>query len=283
MHQPEHVVPFTVKDGMIIVEGDVHGCPCRFLVDTGCGALVLDPAVVARTGAGIRGTATLHGFAAVELPRLDGVTVVLGTLSVTCAAGAVLPLADIQQARGPQVDGIIGYDLFARHAVEFDFPSSLLRFFSSDSAHMRSSEAVLPLSIDARVPVISAYLVTERGDTVLARLMLDSGTVGSFDAVLSSVFALANPQLLNGAWDSPGTATGLGGNSMATVEMPVREMRLHTLRLRNPTVALVGTEHMGFKHGICDGTMGFAPFSGMTITLNYPGRTVTVRKPSAGR
>jgi hypothetical protein len=278
--QPEHVVPFTVKDNMIIVDGDVHGCPCRLLVDTGAGTLILDPAIAARAGVVTRGVAIVHGFAAVDVPRLDGATVNLGTLSVVCDSGAALPMAGIQDAHGPQVDGIMGYHLFARHAVEFDFPSGVLRFFPPEMAPMRISQAVLPLSIETRIPIISAYLVHEHGDNVLTRLILDSGTTGDLDAVLSSEFVLAHPQLLQGARDSALTAGGLGADSMAAVDIPVRELRLHTLRLPNPAVAIVGTEHMAFKRDVCDGTISFSLFRERIITLNYPGRIVTVRKPS---
>jgi Aspartyl protease len=279
VNQPEHVVPFTVKDNAIIVDGDVNGCPCRLLVDTGAGTLILDPAIVARAGIAARGTVRMHGFAAVDVPRLDGATVNLGTLSVACDSGAALPMARIQDARGPQVDGVIGYPLLARHAVEFDFPSRVLRFFPPDTAPARGSEAVLLLSIETRIPLISTYLVHERGDNVLARLVLDSGTTGDVDAVLSSEFVLAHPELLLGARDSALTAGGVGADSMAAVDIPVRELRLHTLRLPNPAVAIVGTEHMAFKSGDCDGTVSFSLFRERIITLNYPHRTVTVRKP----
>jgi predicted aspartyl protease len=165
--------PFTLFDNRIILPVTLDGRPgFSMIFDTGGTGLLVTPQAAARLGLKMKPAGTIGGAGAGRIPfwktavravTVDGVQ--LGRMPAIVAN-----LDAIRHAIGfPHLDGVIGYDLFARYAVRIDVDT---RTFAIVDASQPSQ------AFGRRVPfrVRSGFIeVPATIDGIDANVMLDTG------------------------------------------------------------------------------------------------------------
>ncbi|MDZ5648859.1 aspartyl protease family protein [Nitrospirillum sp. BR 11828] len=119
-------MPVRVVRNQPIVEAEVNGAPVRALLDTGADVTVISQAGAARLGLEVSSQHKLGGI---------GGSAAMGQVKLKklVAGGwwADAPLVHVVQNEnfGPDVEMILGQDIFAQYDIELDFASGAIRFF----------------------------------------------------------------------------------------------------------------------------------------------------------
>jgi hypothetical protein len=110
--EPVATVPFRWTPGQIEVDVRVNGTPATFLLDTGAEYSVVSSRLAERLGLPLeqRGARQFS----------EDVALVMNDVILPHERVMVMPF-DSYYARGRAIDGLVGYDLFARFVVKIDF------------------------------------------------------------------------------------------------------------------------------------------------------------------
>jgi hypothetical protein len=273
-------IPFDLVNDHVFVRAQVNGVPASLIVDTGSSLSTLGESFAARAGiTPIEGFATAAGAATVpvRLSRLRSLA--LGDLSLGDAMVALIPVDPVSRAEGRSVDGSLGVDLFARHAVEIDYRSRTLLAREPGSLQPRDR---IPIAIDARrgVPLVEATLETREGTRIRARLVADLGS--SFLALrLSASFVEKHAAAFAGlaGLEAP-LGTGVGGRMMGRV-VRLRALHLEGQSIAGPLAGLARDRKGALEAGLFDGSLGvpvFKPWAG----IDYKGGRLFLH-PEGGR
>lgn len=76
---------------------------------------------------------------------------------------------------GAEVYGIIGYEIFSRFVVEFDYDNNKLIFYEPYHFVPKKYYKVLPLAVEGTKPYVQVTITQNNGKKVDAKLMVDTG------------------------------------------------------------------------------------------------------------
>ena len=186
-------IPFeTAGRSTILVPIRINGsAPFRFVLDSGASLTVIDQArakdlhldfgdAVEGHGAG-KGT---FAYRVVATP----VRLSVGVAEFGCEKLAALDLTNQLAILGRPIDGILGYDVFQRYAVEIDYEARVVRLFEPGSLAAAQAGVALPLTITKRLPYVTADLKVKGQPLAKKTLLVDTGSEDAVDddVVLSS-------------------------------------------------------------------------------------------------
>jgi hypothetical protein len=181
----------------------------HFLLDTGATPTALfltdKTRALALTGAGEFRPGGAGEGPAVAGTVATGVGLRIGAVELDNVAVVLLP-ASVLPILGDEksflIDGVIGYDVFSRFAVEVDYAKQRLRFFPPGTAPVLPGDSVLPLEVRGGQAFVSLRLAQRPGEqSSLAHLHLDSGMSGSLALRIGSGAGIGRPEY---AWASTG-------------------------------------------------------------------------------
>ncbi len=253
------VVPFKWTPGQIEVDVRVAGAAATFLLDTGS-----EYSIVSARLARVLGLQTA--------PRLgrefaDGVRLQVGAVDLGPQPVMVMPF-ETYYARGRQIDGLLGFDVFERFVVSIDFASRRLMFHTPDSFPAPQAAVHVPITFAGRLPVVEGVLRLGDGRALPARLMVDTGASQSI--MLRHPYATANGifQIAGGERTAPSLASG----PRRLVEVPAEQLAVSGLTFDRPEV-LAFTEPVGSAASTqTDGLIGNALLSRYTLHVDYARR-----------
>jgi len=273
---PVDTIPFTLRDGHVLVRAVVGGNAALMILDTGSSTSTLStqwaaahPVRLMPSPVPVKGTGDLH----VSLGTVD--TLQVGRITLTSEIVAILPLDAVSAAHGIAIDGTIGYSLFARYPVEIDYVTRVLRVYEPNAYLMPNGSTVLPVELGMRIPIVRARLAARGGAAIDARLVIDLGTSG-LGVILTSPFRRAHAAdfPLDAGTERP-LGTGVGGVTrgrvvrLASVELGGRSFLSPTAGYSDTTAGFLGVEW-------ADGTVGAPILSRGSLVLDYPHRQVTL-------
>ncbi len=173
--------PATVVNNLVVLEVRVNdGQPVSFILDTGASTSVVDTAAAARAGlkTGAAGQATTGG-GAVEAAEIAGARLSIGPLVWNPLPLVAIDLSGLRAGLGHPIDGILGYDVFARHVVEIDYRAHAVRFHPAEAWTRPSDVDEVPLRLVEQIPLIDVRLRGSGAGERTARLELDTGQTGA--------------------------------------------------------------------------------------------------------
>lgn len=173
--------PARLINNLVVLEVRVNdGRPMSFVLDTGASTSVIDSTVAAREGlaAGPSEQATTGG-GKVEASSIAGARVSIGPLVWNPLPLAAIDLAGLRAGLGHPVDGILGFDVFARHVVEIDYVASVVRFHPPDAWSPPDDTFEVPLRMVNQIPLIDVRVRSVAGIQQIARLEFDTGQTGA--------------------------------------------------------------------------------------------------------
>lgn len=265
-------IPFELACGKaVFVKGTIgNSPPLAFLLDSGSGSSYLLDVERARSlgllpdrkfnleGGGEERPAA---FTTAGVPiHLAGVTLVPHHIVLT-------DFHWLQQRCGLPLDGLIGYDLFHRYAVEINYSKNLLRLHSADFEYRGPGEQ-LPLSVGARKMLSVPAEINIAGEAAIpVHLLVDTGDA-LIPLALTRDFVEKHPSLKKLA-DGPEKARiqGLGGRSNLHVSK-IKSLKLGSYVFHDLKTGLSDDQSGGLSQGDYDGVIGAALLSKFNVIFD---------------
>jgi predicted aspartyl protease len=258
-------VPFVWTPGQIEIAVRVGDVPATFLLDTGSEFSVVSSRLAAELGLQ---TSQEHGRAFADDIEID-----IGGVRLPHQRVMVMPFDDYY-ARGRIIDGLIGYDLFARFTVGIDFRARALTIW--DPSTFRAPKAVIqvPITFAGRLPVVDAVLLQSERAKWPVQLMVDTGA--SQGIILRYPFA-NDHGLLDLANQKDTTAPSLTTGELRLREVPVEQVQLGAWTFDRPPVLAHAEPRGSGAYTATDGLIGNALLSRFTLFVDYPRRRLLLQ------
>ena len=173
-------LPSELITNLHVVRGTINGSPpLTWIVDTGAGTSVIDRGRAAElglvTGASLNATT---GGGSVEAVEIQGATLRLEETELPNLPLIAIDLAGLRAGLDPRIDGIIGFDLFDRYIVEFDYAAPSVRLHDPGSPPSRGS-LTIPIQLRDQIPFIDIQLNSVNGRRAQGKAELDTGQTGA--------------------------------------------------------------------------------------------------------
>jgi predicted aspartyl protease len=170
-------VPFRLLNNHVYVEAKVNGKgPYTFIVDTG-GHSLLSPRVAADAGLKVEGAGVTSG--AGEGKSTTGFAryrdIALGPVHLTDQPAFVTDIYD-RSIEGIPVDGMLGFELFARFAVRLDYGAKRMTVSSFAAFDPRGAGIPVPFKFYDHLPAVRGLI-----DEMPARFDIDTGSRSELD------------------------------------------------------------------------------------------------------
>jgi len=256
-------LPFRLLNNHIYVQARVNGKgPYTFIVDTG-GHTLVSPHLVSEVGLTAVGAAAttgagegaqVSGFAHVDEIALGAVRLRDQTAFATNIYAPSI--------EGIAVDGMVGFELFRRFAVQIDYGRQTLTFTDPARFEPRDAGTAVPFVFYDHLPNIKGLI-----GEMPARFDLDTGSRSEID--LTSPFVAAHQlhaQFSKGV--SVVTGWGVGGASRSyVVRMP--SLTLGDVRVDNIVVGLSEDKGGSISDPNYEGNIGSGLLKRFVVTFDY--------------
>lgn len=249
-------VPFAWTPGQIEVAVRINGTPATFLLDTGAEYSV----VSTRLASQLKLQTERRG----ERDFADGATLELGAVKLERQRVMVMPFETYYQ-RGRQIDGLVGYDLFAAYSVRIDFAAKSLSLWPAAAFVAPRAAVDVPIEFAGRLPVVAGTIRLAGGRTLNARLMVDTGA--SQAVILRHPFATTHGLFALGGAQT--TAPSLASGTRKLTEIPVEEVSLGKWAFDRPQVLAFAEPVGSGGYTATDGLIGNTLLSRFTLYVDY--------------
>jgi predicted aspartyl protease len=257
-------IPFTWTPGQIEVAVRVNDAPATFLLDTASEFSVVSTRVAARLQLRLE---PLHGrdFA-------DDVALAIGPVSLAHERVMVMPF-DGYYARGRNIDGLIGHDLFARFVVAIDFTGHRLTLWEPSAFKPPADAVVVAIEFVGRLATVRSTIKLSDGRSLNARLVIDTGA--SQGVILRYPFA--SNFVASASRRRPQDANSLASGTLSLVEVPVEEVSIGGWTFDHPDV-LAHREPTGSgAFTSTDGLIGNTLLQRFQLFIDYPNQRLLLK------
>jgi hypothetical protein len=294
----QFTVSFTSARGLIELACKIDGKPVKLLMDSGSSTSVIDSSSAARIGMPTGGVARINAASELDgtITRAD--TLTIGDATFHDFVMEAVPLQLPQALAEDHIDGILGYDVLAQLVARIAYFDDKVQFTLPSAFKYSGTGAVLPMTINNRVPRIDAK-IGGAGEPV--NLTVDTGSDGAL--VLYRSFADAHPKvfvmrMLDGIpeFDAPvargpdlisatkttaatDNARGAGGGDIPVRLATVSRMDLGQFSIINLFTQVVLHSTGAFTPTESDGILGAGALKGFSaVFMDYPGKRVILEK-----
>ena len=171
-------VPFEMNGNSLYLQVRINGSEPRwFVLDTGAGVTVLNDTTVRSLGLKAGRGGTLRGAGGVaQSVGVRGLTLDVGGAVVADVNVAALPLAQLENAAGRAIDGILGVDFFRRYVVEIDYETRLLTAYDPAAYSYAGRGETLPLTFRDNHPHLRAQVKLPGRPPLEGDFVIDAGS-----------------------------------------------------------------------------------------------------------
>jgi len=256
-------LPFRLLNNHVYVQARINGKgPYTFIVDTG-GHTLIAPRVAAETGLKVAGAGASSG-AGEKVGQL-GFTryreIALGAVRLTDQPAFVTDIYD-PSIEGIPVDGMVGFELFARFAVRMDYGAKTMTITDFDAFDARNAGTRIPFKFYDHLPSVDGFI-----DDLPARFDIDTGSRSELD--ITSPFVRARN--LRGRYQ-PGisaiTGWGVGGAARSYV-VRVPSLTLGSVKVSNVVAGLSESRAGSFSDPNYEGNIGSGLLKRFVATFDY--------------
>jgi hypothetical protein len=254
-------IPFTWTPGQIEIAVRVNDAHATFLLDTASEYSVVSSRLAAQLHLALEHT---HGrdFA-------DDVWLAIGGITLEHQRVMVMPFEGYY-AQGRSIDGLIGYDLFARFVVAIDFTERRLTV-SEPSSFKRSADTIaVPIDFVGRLATVQTKIRLTDGRSLGARLVIDTGA--SQGVILRYPFAETNGLLDSGSVASGPVASALRRELQTLIDVPVQEVSIGDWTFDHPRVEAQRAPSGSGAFTSTDGLIGNTLLQRFVLFVDYPHR-----------
>jgi predicted aspartyl protease len=268
-------VPFEFIKNEPVVRVTINGRgPLNMMMDTGTDPSAIDLATATSIGLNrsSKGQAASGSGTEKNLAyECKFATVEIGGLTATNVAAAAIDISKVSERMGVKIDGVLGYSLFRKRIVQFDYPARVLRFYE-----------VMPAAKDANAVVMKfRYENNVLIDNVKIN---DIPVVANLDTGASSAFTISPKGIERlGLAEAAANGTvklsvGYNGRSESR-EGTVRSIQIGSISVESPTV-LFGSKGNGHDNSPWSINIGNPFLKDYIVTFDYQTKTVRFEKPA---
>lgn len=177
-------IPFDFENNQIYLRVGINGHePGWFVLDSGASGCVIDTAVANRLGLQTHGEkrSTGAGKGTYAVTFTDNVTYALPGLHVTVPESLVIDLSEQPAITGREIEGILGYDFFARYVVAVDYDAAVLTLFSPSDFSYAGNGVVIPFTLVKKTPHIKIQVKVGSDPGIDREVLVDSGSEDAID------------------------------------------------------------------------------------------------------
>jgi hypothetical protein len=264
-------VPFRLLNNHIYVQATVNGTgPYTFIVDTG-GHTLISPRTAKAAGLTSVGESATSG--AGEKTETTGFAryreIALGAVRLTDQTGFVTNIYD-QAIEGIPVDGMLGFELFARFAVRIDYGAQTMTLWDFGKFKPKGAGTPVPFVFYDHLPAVKGFI-----DDMPARFDIDTGSRVEID--ITSPFVTSRN--LRGRY-KPGISTitgwGVGGASRSYV-VRIPSLTLGTVKAGNVVAGLSEAKGGSISDRNYEGNIGSAFLKRFVVTFDYSRKTMYLK------
>jgi Aspartyl protease len=259
-------IPFTWTPGQIEIAVRVNDTHATFLLDTASEYSVVSSRLAAQLHLALEHT---HGrdFA-------DDVWLAIGGITLEHQRVMVMPFEGYY-AQGRSIDGLIGYDLFARFVVAIDFTERRLTV-SEPSSFKRSADTIaVPIDFVGRLATVQSKVGLTDGRSLGAHLVVDTGAPQG--VILRYPFAEANGLLNSGSVASGPVAPALRRKLQTLIDVPVQEVSIGDWTFDHPRVEAQHAPSGSGAFTSTDGLIGNTLLQRFVLFVDYPHRRLLLK------
>jgi hypothetical protein len=242
------VLPVTINDSIKV----------NLILDTGCRNLLLFGKKFEKLFETLPNhSVSFSGLG--ERPPLSGKLSLDNEVAIHSLLGKKIPIVILANKNlffgRPNIDGIIGYDIFIRFEVELNALKKQIKFRPADQAATPNDYTIVPLTIDDTRPLIQSKIFLADRDGTYYDIMIDTGSaLGLLLRSNDEAFFAEQPQHVLGR--------GLNGNVRGIVKW-ARKLILETFEINITRVEV--SRSNWHTHG----SIGMAIIKDYIIVLNY--------------
>jgi len=175
-------IPIEIQNNLVIIPVVLNDAlPLKFILDTGVRTAILTQ----KTFTDILNLVYARKYT-ISGPGGENVVdayvtnnVSLGLPGVHGKGHAMLVLGhdylELRNYLGTDVHGILGYELFSRFIVQIDYERKILTLMVPERFRRKRKYQVIPMTIQDTKPYVVLPIVLENGQTLNAKLLVDSG------------------------------------------------------------------------------------------------------------
>jgi hypothetical protein len=278
-------IPIEVYNNLIVVPITLNGTlPLKFILDTGVRTAILTQ----KSFSDLLNLAytrkyTLLGPGGIKM--VDAFVtnnVSLNMPGVTGKGHALLVLdqdyLELRNYLGTEVHGILGYELFSRFIVKVDYEAKMLTLYNPKAFKKRRKFETIPIQIEDTKPYATVSIVFNNGNSMEAKLLVDSGA--SHPLLLdpmSDPRIVVPPNVVSSI-----IGRGLGGEIKGKTGR-VRSVKIGSYSIKNvfsnfpdPNSYSDSTSFKIFRNG----TLGGGVLTRFTVIYNFPKEEIYFKKNS---
>jgi hypothetical protein len=264
-------LPFRLLNNHIYVSVMVNGKgPYTFIVDTG-GHCLISPQLVAELGLKIVGATAMSG--AGTKTTAGGFThvdeIALGAVRMRDQLGFAAPIY-APAVEGIRVDGMVGFEMFRRFAVQIDYGQDLLIITDPTRFDPAGTGTAIPFVFYDHLPMVRGSLAD-----LPARFDIDTGSRSEVD--ITGPFVAANDlraRFSKGV--SAVTGWGMGGPSRSyVVRLP--SLTLGGVQVSSPVAGLSEDKGGSINDPNYEGNIGGGLLKRFVVTFDYAHQMMYLR------
>ncbi len=274
-------LPFRLLNNHVYVEATVNGKgPYTFIVDTG-GHTLISPRAAAEGGLKVEGAGKTSG--AGEGTGTTGFAryreIALGPVRLTDQPAFITNIYD-RNIEGVPIDGMVGFELFARFAVEIDYGAKTMTITDFAAFDPIGAGTAIPFRFYDHLPAVRGFI-----DGLPARFDIDTGSRSELD--ITSPF-VARYRLRDRY--QPGisaiTGWGVGGASRSYV-VRIPSLTLGAVKIPSIVSGLSEDKSGSTSDPNYEGNIGSGLLKRFVTTFDYSRRTMYLKQldpqpPDAG-
>jgi len=248
---------FEWREGVVFLPVSLNGSrPLRFALDSGSTRTLIERTLADSLGlkGGDAGSLQGAGAGRIGIQAVGPVDLALPGLRTRGYDAYATDLKPVGQALKGEVDGILGYDFFARFVVTIDFAARRITLVDPSAWQPAHQAEAIALDIRDKWPFVEGELVLPGPVTVQDRFMIDSG---SSDAVDHPVVKAMQSRTATQSGVGLGTPVD-GATAQATA------FRIGRFSVAQPTVACCGATEATSR------LIGTEILRHFTVTFDYP-------------
>ena len=272
-------VPAELTQNHVYVQASINGKgPVSLLVDTGANGVMLDRGRARELGLGGEGKIQVRGAGAgsLESQVIGAVTVSFGGVPLTVASTLLSPFTALDRHEGRAMDGILGYEAFGHHVIEFDYAAPAVRLHDAAMFQPPPDAIAVPFYFYDTKPIIDATVELGDGRSLPVHVLVDTGNRGAL--VLGAAFVAQNHLL-----DGPGPRLraplgfGVGGQTRQALGR-VAAIHLGPIVVRDVLTQFSDDRRGAMADDAIQANLGSDLMRQFTVWFDYPRRQMWLRK-----
>ncbi len=280
-------IPIELHNNLVVVPVVMNGMlPLKFIIDTGVRTAILTQKtftdILNLTYSRKYSISGPGGEKVVDAYITNNVSLDLPGVSGKGHALLVLDqdLLELRNYLGSDVHGILGYEIFSRFTVEIDYDKKVLTLYAPERFRKKRKYQKFKMEIVDTKPFINTEIILNSGDSMLARLLIDSGASHGLLLEPSSDSLIVVPEKRV----STTIGRGIGGEITGKIGR-IPQLKLGAYTLDNPIVNFPDPnsyfDSLKLGTSFRNGSIGGEILSRFTTVYNFSQEELYLKKNSS--